>query len=128
MDVVLDTCALVWAASSPEQLSERARQILADPANGFVVSAISLWEIAVKVKRGSIDLGFPVTELAARLRRQANVTVLSVDVETWLANVDLEWDHRDPADRTIVAVARARDLPIVTCDKRIAAFYARTLW
>ena len=128
MEIVLDTCALVWAASSPGQLSERARAVLSDPANDFVISAVSLWEIAVKVRRGSIDLGFPVVELAQRLNRQANVSILAVDVETWLANVDLPWDHRDPADRTIVAVAQARSAPLVTCDKRIAAFYAKTLW
>jgi PIN domain nuclease of toxin-antitoxin system len=45
-----------------------------------------------------------------------------------LATVELPWDHRGSADRTSVAIALARKAPPVTCDERIAAFHAQTLW
>jgi len=44
------------------------------------------------------------------------------------ARMLLEWDHRDPVDRTIVATAKKRRLPIITKDQRIRRFYKRTVW
>jgi PIN domain nuclease of toxin-antitoxin system len=43
-------------------------------------------------------------------------------------SLDLDWAHRDPADRLIVALARRRHLPIVTADTIIGEWYPRTIW
>lgn len=56
------------------------------------------------------------------------VEVVDVDVQTWLDNVALDWRHRDPADRTIVALAKRRGAPLVTADAAIRDFYADTVW
>ena len=128
MELVLDTCALVWAAAAPESLSGTARRLLGDAGNDFLVSSISIWEVALKVRKRKIDLGFPVQELVRRLRSQENVALLPVDVRTWLRNVELPWEHSDPADRTIVAIAELRGVPIVTCDERIASYYDNVIW
>jgi PIN domain nuclease of toxin-antitoxin system len=45
-----------------------------------------------------------------------------------IENIELEWEHRDPADRTIVATARHFGCPLVTPDARILAFYPRAIW
>ena len=58
----------------------------------------------------------------------AGLTVLAVDVPTWLAAVALDWPHRDPADRVIVATATKRDAVLVSSDAVIGDFYARTVW
>lgn len=55
MEVVLDTCAVVWSVAKPTRLSEDARKVIGDAGNDFVISSISIWEIALKVKRGTID-------------------------------------------------------------------------
>jgi PIN domain nuclease of toxin-antitoxin system len=51
-----------------------------------------------------------------------------VDVQTWLDNLELEWDHRDPADRTIVAVAKRLGCPLISSDSGIAKFFPQTIW
>jgi PIN domain nuclease of toxin-antitoxin system len=56
------------------------------------------------------------------------VTTVAVDAETFLAAVDLEWAHRDPADRLIVALAQSKNARLVTCDRVIASFYPRCVW
>ena len=53
------------------------------------------------------------------------VTTVAVDVEAFLAAVDLDWAHRDPADRLIVALTQSKNARLVTCDRTIAAFYPR---
>ncbi|MBT3374115.1 MAG: type II toxin-antitoxin system VapC family toxin [Lentisphaerae bacterium] len=127
MRVLLDTCALVWATRDAARLSPEARALIETPGNDFVVSSISLWEIALKVKRGKLALGLPMQEYVGRLSRLENVEILDVTPPVWLRNVALDWAHRDPADRTIVATAELEDLAIVTRDERILRFYARTV-
>ncbi|MGA2539373.1 MAG: type II toxin-antitoxin system VapC family toxin, partial [Terracidiphilus sp.] len=54
MKVLLDTCAVIWATLSPSDLSERAREIVADEGNVILVSAASAWEIATKIRNGKL--------------------------------------------------------------------------
>jgi PIN domain nuclease of toxin-antitoxin system len=125
--LVLDTCALVWATTDAARLSPEARRMVAAPESEFVVSSISIWEIAVKERRGKLELGVPPREYVARLRRAANLQIVDVTAEIWLASVALDWVHRDPADRTIVATAAVDALPIMTRDARILGFYPHTI-
>ncbi|MCK5803669.1 MAG: type II toxin-antitoxin system VapC family toxin [Lentisphaeria bacterium] len=127
MRALLDTCALVWVTTDAVRLSPEARELFKTPSNDFVVSSISLWEIALKVKRGKMDLGISVQEYVKRLSRLSNMEILDVTPRVWLHNVALDWDHRDPTDRTIVATADLENLPIVTRDERILRFYDRTV-
>jgi len=53
--------------------------------------------------------------------------IIDVTPRIWLRNVALDWAHRDPPDRTIVATAELEGLAIVTRDERILSFYARTV-
>lgn len=128
MIAVLDTCALVWAALSPEDLTPASRAVVEDSSNDFLVSSISLWEIALKVKRGRMDLGMPVRGFVHRLESMGNVEVVAVTTQLWLRSVDLEWEHPDPADRVIVSTADVRGVPIVTADTRIRGYYANVVW
>ena len=47
---------------------------------------------------------------------------------TWLKNLELTWDHKDPADRTIVATATLFSCPLITSDPEIRSFYANAVW
>jgi len=111
----------------PIKLSPAARKAI-DSASRLVVSSISIWEIALKVKRGKLVLPLSVSDYVERLQRLEKLDILSVDVQTWLDNLALDWDHRDPADRTIVAIATRLDCPLVTSDRVIADFYSATIW
>lgn len=125
--IVLDTSALIRWTSDPDALSTAATRAIGD-SKQIIVSSMSIWEIALKMKLGKLALPTSAREFAARLAHVRNVEIVPVDTETWLRNVALDWDHRDPADRTIVATADLRGCPLVTSDRRIRAFYARTVW
>lgn len=121
--IVLDTHALLWWALDPDRLSSRAAATLAqvDRHGGFA-SAISIWEIGIKVKRGKLVLPISVDELATRIERSGVVQLLPVDTNTWLRSLSLPWEHSDPADRVIVATALLQELPLLTKDSLIQAF------
>ncbi len=127
--LMLDTCALIWWTLEPEKLSTTARTVCdtMQQQGGFICS-ISIWEIGIKIKRKKLDLGLSVEEYVERLRRTNVIEIVPVDETIWLENVALDWDHKDPADRTIVATARLKKLPILTVDRSISTFYKETIW
>jgi len=81
-----------------------------------------------KQKNGKLPLPFTPEELVYHLKNVTNLTIQPVDERIWLKNVSLDWDHKDPADRTIVATAALLGIPIVTSDKAIRDYYSRTVW
>jgi len=69
-----------------------------------------------------------LAEFAEGVAEIDGLEIVPVDTAIWIANIGLVWPHADPADRTIVATAQLRDIPIVTCDAMIQAYYPRTIW
>jgi PIN domain nuclease of toxin-antitoxin system len=119
--LILDTCALLWLASGDARLSRPTiREI--DAARSVQVSAISAWEISLKVAMRHLELPLPATEWFAAALRQHGLTVAPLDVEVLMAANDLPWHHRDPADRFIIATAKRHSLTIVTGDQRFELY------
>ncbi|MDE2890135.1 MAG: type II toxin-antitoxin system VapC family toxin [Gemmatimonadota bacterium] len=125
--VLLDTSALVFWTLDRDRLSTAAAQAISD-ADRIVLSAISIWEIGIKVTKEQLVIPLTVREFTRRLEQVDRVEILPVCVRTWIRNLVLDWDHRDPADRTIVATASLNACPIVTSDSRIRTFYPQTIW
>lgn len=128
--IVLDTHALLWWALDPDRLSVVARDRLREmEKSGGFASSISIWELGVKVRNGRLDMGISVEELARRLERGGVVELVPVDTTVWLKSLALEWAHRDPADRVIVATALLRGVPLLTKDDAIRSYAGiTTLW
>ncbi len=125
--IVLDTSTLFFWTLDPEKLSQKASQAIKQ-ADRIVISSISIWEIALKVKRKKLSLPATIPEYVDRLKRMEALEILPVDVQTWLDNVELPWDHRDLTDRTIVALAARFKCPLITSDAKIADYYSETIW
>ncbi len=127
MRAVLDTSALIHWTVNPERLSATATAFLSRSTE-ILISSISLWEIALKHRQGKLQLPLTPNAFAQRLETIDRTKILSVDWATWLESVRLEWAHRDPADRCIVAVARLNGCSLVTSDEEIRRFYPQAIW
>ena len=130
MTVVLDTCAIVWAVSDPEQLAPRAVSLLEADDTEVCVSAISCAEIACAVERGRIAIDRHWRLWFRHYVELNGWTVLPVELESVEEAFALpEPFHRDPADRIIVAEARRRSAPVVTADTEILNYpHVKTVW
>jgi PIN domain nuclease of toxin-antitoxin system len=127
--MVLDTCALLWWTLEPARLSDVAAALCADiPRSGAMISSISLWEVGIKVKHGKLDIGMDWRRYFDLVTEIANLTIVPVTERIWRENLELEWDHADPADRSIVATARLYDDALLTADAEIRAFYPKCRW
>ncbi len=128
--IVLDTCALIWWSLDPDKLSSAAKeacQQMEAQRNGLV-SSIAIWEIAIKTKNKKLDLGVDLDDYVRCLKKSSVVRIVPVDAVLWLESVRLEWSHRDPADRIVVALAKSEQGSIITADREIRAFYSDVIW
>ncbi|WP_414619861.1 type II toxin-antitoxin system VapC family toxin [Calothrix sp. CCY 0018] len=130
MKIVLDTCALIWWSLDPNELTSAAIEAckqMEKNKNGLVPS-IAIWEIALKIKNKKLDLGVNLNKYVASLKKSDVVSIVPIDEDVWLESVNLEWEHRDPADRVVVALASRNQASIVTADTEIRNFYPDAIW
>ena len=125
--VVLDTCALIFLTVDRGKLSPNAVSHITR-ADRIIISSISIWEIGLKHKRGKLGLPMSFREWVDDVNCIFNFEFHAVDVSTWIRNIELDWDHKDPADRTIVATAQLLGCELITSDQRILDFYPKAVW
>jgi len=121
---LLDTNAWIRLILAPEQLSERARALLTRPdITPLALSAISVFELTLKVRKGKIDLRLPSDQWLDLALNPNLITVIPIDAEIARAANSLPAPfHQDPADRLIVATARLRNLTLITGDEKILQY------
>lgn len=96
---------------------------------GGYASAVSLWEIGLKIKNQKLVIGLTIEEFTDRIAQTGTLEFVPVDAGLWMAGLRLDWSHRDPADRVIVATAMRMCVPLLTKDELIHAFPpARAVW
>lgn len=129
MSLLMDTCALLWWTLDPGRLSARAHEALeGDKRRQLHISSISIWEIGIKLKNGKLEIGTDIADYTRRLTGLERLQILPVDEAVWIKNLQLDWDHRDPADRTIVATALLNNLAIITADGEMAKAGPAVIW
>lgn len=113
--MLLDTCALLWLAQGGERLSEDTRlRLNREPV--VYVSAISGFEIGVKLRKGKLELPAPPLEWFEKIVEHHGLNVIPLDLPICIRATELEPIHADPCDRLILATAKLRNLAVVTAD------------
>ena len=117
--MILDTHILLWLVNGdpiPEKISDAIH------SSGYLaVSAITSWEIFMLEKQGKIKFNIPSAAWLGRALRIHNIDTIPLGISILHRSNRLEWEHRDPADRFIVATALECDLPLATADEKIVA-------
>jgi PIN domain nuclease of toxin-antitoxin system len=118
--VLLDThVVLWWLAGRRDRLSAPMIEALSRPQAKIVVSAVVLWEAAIKRSLGKLVP--PTADLLARLEA-VDVELLPIAPRHADHVAGLPWHHRDPFDRLLVAQAQLEGLTIVSADPWIDAY------
>jgi PIN domain nuclease of toxin-antitoxin system len=123
MILLLDAHALVWWFTDASSLSAAARSAIVDPGNEVLVSAASIWELAIKRAKGKIDLA---DDMAASVD-QAGFAGLPITLADAQAAAALPRHHDDPFDRMLIAQAIRLEAPVVTRDPMFARYDVEVL-
>jgi len=117
----------LFAIAQPESLSPKGRALLRDPAVERWLSTVSLWEIAVKVQIGKLDMPLD-REFYTHHLDQLRMRVLGVELRHSLAMFELPLHHRDPFDRLLIAQAREDGFTLLTHDDAIGVYDVACIW
>jgi PIN domain nuclease of toxin-antitoxin system len=128
MKLLVDSHALLWAADQPAQLSLTAAAALRDPANDLLVSAATVWELAIKVGLGKLTLTKPYREWMTQVLVDLDAALLPITVEYADVQSRLPTHHRDPFDRLLIAQASVGRFPIVSHDAELDAYGVTRIW
>ncbi len=128
MRLLLDTHAFIWWASNDPSLTLPARTAIADTNNEIFLSAVSTWEMAIKIAIGKLTLAGPLETFVLTQVLQYQFKPLLVTYDHTYRVRTLPQHHGDPFDRLLVAQALVENLVIVTGDGKFALYAAPLLW
>jgi PIN domain nuclease of toxin-antitoxin system len=125
--VILDTQTFLWYILGNSKLSVKAKEII-DAKTNLYFSIVSLWEIAIKVNIGKLDLNCSFEELLYRLEyiKVELLPITCIDTQIYVGLV-LK-NHRDPFDRMLVSQAISNDLAILGCDVAFDEYPIERIW
>jgi PIN domain nuclease of toxin-antitoxin system len=127
MNLLLDTHTLIWLLEGDSNLSQTAKAAIENPDNTNFVSIATVWEMAIKVSIGKLEMQAPLNMLKT-LMELNGIETLPVSIEHALLVSKLPFYHKDPFDRLLIAQAINENMPLLTRDEKFSHYDVRILW
>ncbi len=130
--ITVDTHVILWDALQPEMLSEKAKEAIekANQTDGLFFCSISLWEIAMLIRKKRIEVNVPYRELVQLLLSCNKYVFQEITPEIAQLSTTLpDTINSDPADRIIAASSLITKTPLVTADENLRkSGLLQTIW
>jgi PIN domain nuclease of toxin-antitoxin system len=123
MKYLLDTHVFLWSISNPKELTKKAIAAIKNPENDIYVSAISLWEIAIKLRLKKLEIkGIGIEELPDVIEKM-DYEVMSMTPEDAIEYANLtEETHKDPFDRMLIVQSISKNMVMISKDTQFGKF------
>jgi len=115
--LLLDTHVVLWWILASPRLRGSWVEAITDSGNTVGLSAASVWEVEIKKRRGKLEFDHDLLSVAS----DYGFVTVSISAEDARRAGSLEWDHRDPFDRMLVAQSIERRMILVTDDAAVIA-------
>jgi PIN domain nuclease of toxin-antitoxin system len=126
--LLLDSHTLIWAVDDPGKLGNQASQSLQTAENELLLSAATIWEIAIKVGLNKLSLTIAYQQWMTQAIDDLGLQLLPITVKYADEQIRLPNRHRDPFDRLLVAQAIVERVPIVSNDSSFDAYNVQRMW
>ncbi|WP_456476820.1 type II toxin-antitoxin system VapC family toxin [Oceanithermus sp.] len=126
--LLLDTHAFLWWISDDPRLSPAAHEAIADGASEVFLSAVSVWEMVIKMGLGRLELPEDLESFLARQLQVNGFRPLAMTLPHALAVRHLPDVHKDPFDRLLVAQAQHEELVLVSGDAAVRRYPVSVIW
>ena len=128
MRLLIDTHVLIRMRREPHRLSKRVKILLNDNDQSTFVSAISAWEIGIKVHAGKLDFSRTFLDTFDDSVRASGFEPLPITAKHAAIGAHLPGLHKDPFDRMLAGQAVSESLVLVTADPAFSSLGIKTLW
>ena len=123
MILLLDTHILLWTIGETDALSERVSREIKNLNNRILVSAISLWEIALKHSLGKLVVDFDVQKIPEYCERMGFELIPLIPLDALMSlQLPLKTNHKDPFDRMLVYQCITGGYTLASNDKKVAQY------
>ncbi len=119
MKLLLDTHIFLWYITADARLSALFRDAIREPKNDVFLSAVPLWEAAIKYNLGKLPLPQSPEIYIPNERQRHQIKSLALHENDVKELINLPNLHRDPFDRILICQALANSLTIITVDAQI---------
>jgi PIN domain nuclease of toxin-antitoxin system len=126
--LLLDTHTLIWAVDDSSQLGPHAVVALRDLSNELILSAGSIWELAIKVGATKLRLSMSYRQWMSQAISDLDLTILPISVEHASVQAELPRHHKDPFDRLFIVQALHERIPIVSLDAQFDVYGVTRIW
>jgi PIN domain nuclease of toxin-antitoxin system len=128
MKYLLDTHVFLWWNLGDSQLSENATSIISDGNNEIFLSAVSAWEIAIKVAKKRLTIPEePVRFVPSRMQLHG-FQPLPIQIHHATRVYGLPMYHMDPFDRLLIAQSQTENMPLISMDTTIRDYDLEVIW
>jgi PIN domain nuclease of toxin-antitoxin system len=128
MKILLDTHTFLWFITDDPILSSSARLLIQDADSIRFMSIASVWEIAVKISLGKLELTRPFAELILSQLKRNHIELLPIEIPHLAEVANLPFHHRDPFDRLIISQSLVERILVVSKDTRFDEYGIQRLW
>lgn len=128
MKLLIDTHTFLWFIDNHINLSANARILIEDASNEIFLSTASLWELAIKISTGKLNLNQPFEIFLSSQLSINEIDVLEIQLPHIALITNLPFHHRDPFDRMLIAQALHEQMPIIGSDAAFDAYGVTRLW
>lgn len=136
MDLLLDTHSFLWFVQDNPLLSLSAKEHLMNGRNRRLLSAASIWELAIKMSlpehRSPIKLNCPLEEFLNVQMVKHDVTLLPIEPShvncVSMLPFKAKKEHNDPFDRLIIAQSMVLKIPVVSVDAHFSDYGVALIW
>lgn len=128
MNLLLDTHVFIWWTISPNRLSKKASELIANPQNILFMSLVSIWEMQIKAQLGKLSFDLPLADLIERQQEVNDLYLLPIELTHIYNLASLPNHHRDPFDRLLMAQALIENINLISIDKVFDQYPVNRIW
>lgn len=128
MRLLLDTQAFLWFVGGSTRLSKTAKGRMEDPGEDLLLSVASLWEMAVKISLGKLEMPQPLAEFMQSHLALSFIGLLEISPQHAYAVAELPFHHRDPFDRLLTARCLTEGLSLISSDGAFDEYGVERVW
>lgn len=128
MEYLIDTHALLWWDSTPERIGSEALQIFRNPENILIVSHASIWELAIKIRLGKLQMPHDLDTWLKKFVISSGFILQPISLDAILYTQNLPMHHGDPFDRLLISQAHINTWPVLSADSQWDAYPVQRIW
>jgi PIN domain nuclease of toxin-antitoxin system len=115
MELLIDTQSFIWFMEDDIKMPIKIKEIMNDDDNVLLLSIVSLWEITIKTSIGKLKMQRSIDDVIKNIS-EYGFKILPIKSNHLLMLSKLEFIHRDPFDRMIIAQGISENIPVISSD------------